>query len=215
LSTPDENITKEDFLLANIPDNYIRTAEYYRVNYRLNQMISNRIQINNIAYSLQLSDLFNYILYRINLFGVIKNLFIKNAIMNIVSIQEGILYSSITTLNNFCWIKGKVCNSNSTCQFYVKLKNQLTFNSLLQTFQDKIGFYHERYRTMMFTLKEIRDNIHIQDIQYSELAVGDLYSIEKYHDALLSLRYMKFRLHRSLEEFKVRRNAGCSKRRRY
>jgi len=75
-NTPNENIKKEDFVLANIPDNYIRTAEYFRVNYRLNEMVSSRIQVNNIAYSLQIADFFNYILFRINLFGVIKNLFI-------------------------------------------------------------------------------------------------------------------------------------------
>lgn len=124
--TPNENINKDEFLLANIPDNYIRTSEYYRINYRLSQLISNRIQINNIAYSLQLSDFFNYILYRLNLFGVIKNLFIKNAIINIFSIQEGILYSSLITLNSYCWFSGKICNHNSACQFYVKSRSQLT-----------------------------------------------------------------------------------------
>lgn len=123
LDTPSENINKDEFHLANIPDNYIRTAEYYRINYRLSQMISDRIQISNIAYSLQLSDFFNYLLFRINLFGVIKNLFIKNAIMNIFSIQEGILYSSLITLNKYCWFSGKVCHQNVACQYYVKSRN--------------------------------------------------------------------------------------------
>lgn len=212
LDTPNENINKEEFRLANIPDNYIRTAEYYRINYRLSQMISDRIRINNIAYSLQLSDFFNYILYRINLFGLIKNLFIKNAIMNIFSIQEGILYSSLITLNNYCWFSGRVCNQNSACQYYVKSRNQLTFNSLLQTFQDKVGFHHDKYRSIMFKLKEIRDNVHIEDIQYSEWAETERYSIDQYHDAALSLRYLRFQLHTSLEAFKKTRNAGCIKR---
>jgi hypothetical protein len=208
--TPNENINKDQFLLANIPDNYIRTAEYYRVNYRLNQMIIDRIQINNIAYSLQLSDFFNYMLYRINLFGVIKNLFIKNAIINIFSIQEGILYSSLMSLNSYCRFNGNICRNNSTCQYYVKSRNQLTFNSLLQTFQDRIGFYHVRYRDIMFKLKEIRDNVHLEDVQYSEWAETERYSIDQYHDALLSLRYLKFQLHTSLTAFIARRNNGCT-----
>ena len=206
--TPKENIQKEDFLLANIPDNYIRTAEYFRVNYRLSQMISNRIQINNIAYSLQIGDFLNYILYRINLFGVIKNLFIKSAIINNFSIQEGILYSSAMTLNEYCRFDDKPCKNNTKCKYYIKSRNQLTFNSLFQTFQEKIGFHHDKYREILFKLKEIRDNIHLEDIIYSEWT-KDRYSMEQYYNAELSLRYLKLQLHGSLAEFRTNRRIGC------
>jgi hypothetical protein len=210
--TPKENIKKEDFLLANIPDRYIRTADYFRTNYRLNEMISNRIQINNIAYSLQIGDFFNYVLFRFNLFGVIKNLFIKNAIINIFSIQEGILYSAAITLNKYCKDGDNVCKNHSTCPYYIKSRNKLTFNSLIQTFKDKVGFHHDRYREIMFKLKEIRDNVHIEDVKYSEWAETERYSIEQYHDALLSLRYLNFQLHTSLTAFRTNRQKICIRR---
>ena len=64
----------------------------------------------------------------------------------------------------------------------------------------------------MFKLKEIRDNVHIEDVQYSEWAETERYSIEQYNDAILSLRYLKFQLHISLEAFKRNRNIGCIRR---
>lgn len=208
-NTPNENIKKEDFVLSNIPDKYIRTAEYFRVNYRLNEMISSRIQVNNIAYSLQIADFFNYILYRINLFGVIKNLFIKNAIINIFSIQEGILYSSVISLNEYCKFKDTGCKHHHNCPFFIRSRNKLTFNSLMETFREKVVFHHDRYREIMFKLKERRDNVHLEDVQYSEWAETDRYSIEQYHDALLSLRYLKLQLHVSLDTFRRHRSEGC------
>lgn len=211
LDTPRENINRDDFSLANIPDNYIRTGEYYRINYNLSNLLNNKTQIDNIAYSLQLSDFFNYIINRLNIYGVIKNLFIKSAIINIFSIEEGLLYSSLMSLNSYCWFDEKVCNLNSNCKYYVKARNQLTFNSLMQTFQDKIGFHHERYREIMFRLKEIRDNVHLEDVKFNEWAENEKYSLNQYNEAILTLRYLKFQLHRSLADFRRNRDEGCKK----
>ncbi|MDA3779009.1 MAG: hypothetical protein PF487_02055 [Bacteroidales bacterium] len=211
-ATPFDNIERNDFTLINIPDRYIRKADYFRIEYKLNEIISDPNIINNIAYSLQLSDLHNYFINRFNLFGIIKNLYLKNAIINVFSIEEAIFYGTLITLNKYCWFNGKVCSKNANCEFYVNTRSKLTFYSLIETFKDKLNFHHDRFREIIFNLKEIRDNVHIEDVKYSEWAADDRYSFENYNNAILTLRYIKIQLHKQVFEFKEKRDKGCKKR---
>jgi|WetSurMetagenome_2_1015567.scaffolds.fasta_scaffold149530_2 hypothetical protein len=210
-NTPFDNIERNKFLLINIPDRYIRTAHYFRTEYKLSDLISDEIQINNIAYSLQISDLHNYFINRFNLFGVIKNLYLKNSIINLFSIEEAILYSTASSLNDFCSYNGKLCYYHEKCGFYIRRRNQLTFYSLIETYKNKIGFHHDKFRELMFKLKEIRDYIHISDVQYSELVEKDKYSLDQYNNSMAVLRYTRRQLPKLVIEFKSRRNANCKR----
>jgi hypothetical protein len=211
-STPIDNIERNDFILVNIPDRYIRKASYFRNEYRLKEIISDSNLVNNIAYSLQLSDLHNYIINRFNLFGVIKNLYLKNAIINIFSIEEAILYSALMNLNKYCWFGDKICSKNSSCEFYVNTRSKLTFYSLIETYSTKINFHHDKFREIIHKLKDIRDCVHIEDVEHSELLANDRYNFENYNNAILTLRYLKIQLPKQINEFIVKRNKGCKKR---
>ena len=84
--TPKENIDISKYEGIKFPPNYIRTAEYFRREYNLDKLISISTKIDNIAYSLQLSDFFNYLINRFHVYGIIKNLLIKQSIINSFSI---------------------------------------------------------------------------------------------------------------------------------
>lgn len=208
-NTPVDNILRNEFILINIPNKYIRKTEYFRKEYRLSEYINDSRVVDNIAYSLQISDLHNYFINRFNLFGIIKNLYLKNAIINLFSIEEAILYSAITTLNKFCWQNNKVCKKNNSCEFYVKTRNNLKFNDLVEVYQKRIGFYDQNFIEVLNKLKEIRDCVHIEDVKYSELLASDTYSMTNYNNAITSLHFMKINLPKQIRDFVQKREIGC------
>jgi len=210
--TPTENIDVKKLKLIGIPENYIRTASYYKKEYNLYKLISTKNERDNIAYSLQLSDLFNYFLNRFNIFLSVGALFRKQAIINIVSIQEGILKCSYNDLRNFCVDEnGNTCSLNSNCDFYLKSLKNIRHNGLLDNYKNIIHFYDVTIFEKLKEQKGIRDKIHIHEIQENELEFNDDYTRKKYNESIKTLQYLKKNLLSDIEEFKTRRKGGCKK----
>jgi hypothetical protein len=211
-NTPSENISVEKLKLIGIPENYIRTADYYKKEYNLYQLIRTKNERDNIAYSLQLSDLFNYFLNRFNIFLSVGALFRKQAIINIVSIQEGILKCSYNDIRSFCVDEnGNTCPLNTNCEFYLKSLNKIRNNGLLDYYKNIIQFYDVTIFEKLKEQKGIRDKIHIHEIQENELEFNDDYARKKYNESIKTLQYLKKNLLSDIEEFKVRRKTGCKK----
>jgi hypothetical protein len=210
--TPSENIDVKKIKLIGIPENYIRTASYYKKEYNLYKLISTKNERDNIAYSLQLSDLFNYFLNRFNIFLSVGALFRKQAIINIVSIQEGILKCSYNDLRNFCVDEnGTTCSLNSNCDFYLKSLKRIRHNGLLDNYKNIIQFYDVIIFEKLKEQKGIRDKIHIHEIQENELEFSDDYARKKYNESIKTLQYLKKNLLSDIEEFKTRRKGGCKR----
>lgn len=74
------------------PKGYIRTTADFESRYRFNRIINNKTIAKNLTYALQTSDVFNYFLNRFNISLSAGKIFMKSAIINILSIIEGILY---------------------------------------------------------------------------------------------------------------------------
>lgn len=209
---PEGNVNTENFYLINIPSNYIRKAWNFRKDYKLDALINDPVRISNLTYALQFSDLLNYKLNRFNYWGIMKNLMLKHAIINIYSVIEGILYGVVIRLNNDCRINNDVCSKAHKCPVYIKSRNKLTFYDMLEVFKSKIGFYNKTYFQKIAEFKEIRDNIHIEDVQYNELfSVENKYTIENYNYACLTLQATRDLLPDMVHEFEKNRAKECSK----
>lgn len=210
--TPKKNLNIEKYDGIRIPSAYVRPASYFRSEYKLTQLISDQVQVNNIAYSLQASDLYNYFVNRFYLFGVIKNLFIKQTIINLFAIQEGILYSTLMTLRSYCIFNNLVCKKASSCRYYIKSRNTLTFPELISTYDEKINFNDEKFLSYLKKLKAIRDCIHIEDVKFSEWSGEEVYGLDNINLAVWNLHFIKYNLLDKVNEFKKTRDGGCAKR---
>jgi len=210
--TPEQNIKPEDYLLINLPDNYIRRAEYFRESFKLKELIDDKDARDNIAYSLQLSDLNNYFINRFNLFWSVGVLFRKQALINIISIQEGMMKCTYDSLRQHCLnTDGTVCELNVGCDFYLKNLNKIRNNGLLEAYQKVIGFYDEELFKMLKEQKIVRDKIHIHVVDENEFKEDKNYTIEKYNEAVTVLKFLKEFLPNAISDFKNRRKQGCKK----
>lgn len=207
-NTPFENIKPEDYELIGIPGGYIRTAAYFRNQFSLKKIINDSNRVDNIAYALMQNDMYNYIMHRIRMFGVVKTLFYKSAIINIHSILEAVLYSSIDTLNSFCRIRGEICKKNRSCPFYIKSAKGQKFDGLVNLVAENLNVEFD-VDSITF-LKSLRDNIHIQHIRYSEWHAQKVYTYEHYIMGINMLRQIKDELPIKVEEFVESRKSGCT-----
>ena len=85
-----------------VPSGYIRTSEEFRKKYHLDKIVDKKNIRNNISYALQLSDYYNFILNRFNVWGSIEIMLYKQAFINIISIIEALILESSTRINLHC-----------------------------------------------------------------------------------------------------------------
>lgn len=104
------------------PSNYIRTKEYFVKKYKLRYFFKDPVTVSNVAYSLQMSDLYNYIVNRFNVFGSIKTMVYKAATVNCVSIIESLIGQTIDDMHAYC-VK---CKHHNECEYYFTKKQQFS-----------------------------------------------------------------------------------------
>lgn len=104
---------------VNVPSGYIRTSGEFWNKYHLAEIVADRNVRNNISYALQLSDYYNFILNRFNVWGSIEIMLYKQAFINIVSIIEALILESSTRINLHCQkckdigkCKNNICKSD-------------------------------------------------------------------------------------------------------
>lgn len=210
VDTPVENIDTDDFQRVFLPDGYIRRVQHFREAYQLNKLFgNNKAFIDNVAYSLQLSDLYNYVINRFHLFWSVEKLFLKSAIINLVSVHEALLYCTLKELHSFCVFDGKVCPHNQSCGGYIKSINKMRFQGALDTYRHKIGMHNENLFEKLISLRKLRDNIHIHTVSLNEFYENEDYCKKKYNEAILCLRYLKMHLYDTITSFKEYRDIYC------
>lgn len=99
---PSVNFVVESKKRVNIPSGYIRTSHEFKDKYHLAEIVDKRNVRNNISYALQLSDYYNFVLNRFNVWGSIETMLYKQALINIVSIMEALILESSTRINLHC-----------------------------------------------------------------------------------------------------------------
>ena len=124
----------------------------------------------NIAYSLQLSDFYNYIYNRFNIWGSVETMLLKNATINLVSILEAFVFECA---NNIC-SKPDTCGLTKTCKkHFSKEQRNNAFEALKRMKELKIVSLTE---TQMNRVKEIidyRNRIHIRLATENEFIGAD------------------------------------------
>ena len=104
------------------PTKYVRTKNYYENKYRLSEFFSNKKVVNNVAYSFQMSDLYNFILNRFYVFGPLEAMIYKTAIINYVCIIESLIGQVFDDMHKFC---GQ-CNKHNSCEFFMPKSNNFS-----------------------------------------------------------------------------------------
>ena len=84
---PLTNYTLEQSEKIGVPSGYIRTVAAFNKKYHLQEICIKRTIRHNITYALETSDLLNFIINRINIWGSVEAIFFKLSIVNFVSVK--------------------------------------------------------------------------------------------------------------------------------
>ncbi len=209
-ATPTDNLNRGLFKnkMIKLPSNYIRRLDYFRDKYKLYRFIPDPVVLKNVTYTLGYSDFLNYLINRLNTWGYIENLLIKNAIINLVSIHEALIIGVLSKLRLFCNIDKNVCKYSSNCNFYIKTQKDAKYKKSLELFNSKIGFDAQNIYEQLSEINEIRNKIHLGLSIESDL-LNKSYSIENYNKALKLLIYLSNNLEGLILDFSAKREVNC------
>ena len=208
---PTKHIEIEKYQKIRLPLGYIRKVSEFRNEYKLFNLVDDKKVIDNIAYSLQMSDFFNYLLNRFNFFLSIEQYFNKYAITNLFSSYEALLHAILIKLHKYCVANnGEICKYQAKCKYYINSPKQMRFNKIVDLFTEKFGIsYFEQQKENILLLKELRDNIHIWQAQYNEYSKQS-YTVVNYNKMMKILHYCKHSLPEDIYRFRRNRSIECS-----
>ncbi|MBP7792401.1 MAG: hypothetical protein KA120_05000 [Candidatus Goldbacteria bacterium] len=146
------------------PRCFIRTADYFREKYNF---IYRKPLIDNIAYCLQVSDIYRWILNRFDLDFTAKEMLIK----------QGIVYLS-SVIEAMCWYFVK---------YFLKVEPNKKFSKNLIKLKNKNFFSNELLKNIE-EFKKKRDNIHLQRLEHKELKK---YTINDYNEGIKIIHKIK------------------------
>ena len=171
----------------------------------------NKILYNNIAYSLQLTDFNNFILNRIELYGAIKNQFLKNCITQNFAIVEAIIMEVLHDLGKHCLIEGQSCRYNLTCDGFINCQNNMKHPTAKALLENKVRVSNE-FLTIYSIILAIRDKVHIRLVNTNEYFDNDdSLTIKMYNESIQLLRYIKNQFLTDISTFLQRRDSVCLK----
>lgn len=212
VNTPIENVSLENYEKISFPTGYIRKASYFEQSYNLYGLFEDKDKVKNIAYALQTTDLFNYFLNRIDIKFSVGKIFVKYAIINAFSIIEGILYSTVKPLHNFCFDKNdNCCKNNMNCDYYLKKHTKYPFQKLVEEYNEKeLLHFDNKTKKLILEIKDLRDNIHIYDVEENEF-IDSTYDIKNYNKIMKLIKNIKENLYQNIMSFEFQRAENCIK----
>lgn len=205
--TPLDNIDRQIYQKISIPCNYIRTKDEFLMLYNIKHLIDENHDKSNIAYALMQSDLYNYFINRIHVWGIVEKLLLKTAIINVCSIIEGLIMLSLEPLHSHCRREDSICKKQNRCPYYIKSSKQLKIQGACKILKSQFSF-DEGIIEMIVGQNSIRNNIHLSLLTYSEFVSED-YSIENYNKGIKVLNYLKKNQLNKFAKFKEKRKNNC------
>lgn len=155
------------------------------------------------------SDLHNFLINRLEVWGIVKKLLLKGAIINLMSVIEGILMCSLGHLHQHCRINDTtVCKNQNRCVYYIKSAKHLKMAGATDILNNKLQLSDEDILADINTLNNIRNNVHLSILETHEF-INDDYSIVNYNKAIRVLNYLKLNQRDATQSFIERRIAGC------
>lgn len=167
-----------------LPTGYIRTRNIFYNKYHLREIVKRVTCQRNISYALQLSDFHNYIINRFSMWGSVKTMFYKNAVINLVSIFEALVLECV---NNICCDPSD-CGENNICinKFNKKERNS-AFDALKRMNQLNITTFTETELQRIKTIIDYRNRVHIRLATENEFKSDD-FSLRLYNEIIEFLK---------------------------
>lgn len=179
---PNENFVVGDWYKIKIPSGYIRNTTYFYEKYHLDSIVKEWQVRANIAYSFQLSDFYNYLFNRFNIWGSVVIIFYKNAIINLVSIFEALI---LECANNICECPSE-CQRVTACKLHFsKEARNNSYMALARMNALGIISYSEEKMARIKEIIGLRNRVHIRLAEKSEFSSAD-FCLEL-HDEVIAL----------------------------
>ena len=181
---PVDNYALARFEKIGFPSGYIRTVTAFNTKYHLYEICPDRATRHNITYALETSDLINFVINRMNIWGSVETIFFKIAIVNLVSIIEAIV---LEATNNICCNAGN-CGKTKTCCYHFsknernnarKAVEKLTAVEILDFDIKKVSRVQE--------IIDLRNRIHIRLSKVNEMKMDD-FTLELYNEVVTLLQ---------------------------
>lgn len=143
----------------NIPSGYIRTSGTFWQKYHLYDIVKDKDTRNNISYCLQLSDFYNFIVNRFNVWGSVSCMLYKHDFVNLVSVMEALVLEAACNISDNC----KTCLEISKCNSHIAKKNRDNMkNAVMKLFDMKILDISIEERDRIIELYDLRNRVHIR-----------------------------------------------------
>lgn len=181
---PNKNYAVESRARIQIPSGYVRTSAEFWNKYHLNCIVHERNVKNNISYSLQLSDFYNYLLNRVHIWGSVQTMLYKNDIINIVSIIEALILEATCNVRKHC----VNCQNISKCKNHISKTEKDNMKSALKKLCD-IGLldFSANKVDKICELVDLRNRVHIRLANNNEF-LDSKFNLELHNNAILLLR---------------------------
>ena len=191
LNAPIQNYVLDESYKIQIPSGYIRINEVFQDKYHLKEIVISQAVRKNIAYALQLSDLYNYLINRFYIWGSVKTMLYKSAIINFVSVFEAII---LECANNIC-CKADSCSISKSCQRHFN-KNQRnnSFDALKRINEINITNFTEEELSRIHDIIGFRNKVHIRLSKENEFISSD-FSISLCNEVIVLLQRLSERIY--------------------
>lgn len=158
---PIENYSVNKNMRIKIPAGYVREKAYFVDSYSLESIIESSHTRDNIAYALQLSDIYNFFINRFKLFGSVETMFCKQVFINTVSVIEALITESAIRCFSLCGNCKK--HKPEKCSVYLKKDDCSNMKAALEGLKRlKIIQYDKEKIERLIALYDLRNKVHIR-----------------------------------------------------
>lgn len=181
---PNQNYVVESCSRIQIPSGYIRTSAEFWNKYHLDCIVNERNVKNNISYSLQLSDFYNYLLNRVHIWGSVQTMLYKNDIINIVSIIEALILEATCNVRKYC----VNCRNINKCRNHISKTEKDNMKAALKKLCN-IGILNFSTNKVdeIYELVNLRNRVHIRLADNNEF-LDSRFNLELHNNAILLLQ---------------------------
>lgn len=167
-----------------VPNGYIRKVDVFYRKYHLRDICPHDTTRRNIAYALEVSDLINFIVNRVNIWGPVETFFFKLGIVNLVSVLEAIV---LEAANSVCCDAGRCGRTNECHYHFSKYQRNNARKAVERLIEVGILDFDEEKATRVQEIIDLRNRIHIQLAKGNELAMND-FNLRLYNEVVILLQ---------------------------
>ena len=178
---PINNYTVENDKRIKIPAGYIRKSDIFWEKYHLSDIIEIQSVGKNITYALQLSDYYNFIVNRFNIWGSIERMLYKQMFVNVIAVIEALILECANNVNSFC---KKNCSKAKNCLNYINKNSRGNMRQAVEKlFEIGILSFSEEEKNRLIEFYILRNKIHIRLNKENEF-LDNKFNCKLYNEAI-------------------------------